>query len=223
MYGLISKLNQKTIYDFLSPEQLERTPVLDIDRDVVFIPAIGGMDIDLYYILEGQVDVISQSYNGGSFLIDAVGKNEFMGKFSHMRQHNFYADIKTRTPCKMLKLSGIKGELLEDEKFMLFFYYKTSNRLYEMYKISMMRMLYSWEEILAFYLLEMADASGFVNFKDKYIRFHTSISERHYYYLLKKFKNERIITQSREGIRIIDSNKLKSVAQGVSNFMKNRL
>ena len=220
---LMSKIMEKSIYDFFSEEQLQRIPVVNIDKNTVFIPAVDQENIDLYYILEGKVEVISQSYNGRSFLIDTVEQGEFIGKFSNMRKQNFYSDIKTQTPCKMLKLTDIKNEILNDESFLLFFYFKTSNRLYEMYKISMMRTLFTYEEFLAYSLLDIADEEGFIGAKDKQICLKTSISERQYYYIMKKFRNVHIIDQNKKGIYIVDLDSLKTIACSVVNFMKNRI
>lgn len=223
MDDLISKLKEKSIYDLLSEEQLLRIPVVYINKNTVFIPAIDQENIDLYYILEGRVEVVSQSYNGRSFLIDTLAPGEFIGKFSHMRKQNFYADIKTQTSCTLLKLTDIKNEILNDEQFLLFFYFKTSNRLYEMYKISMMRTLFTYDEILAYYLLDIANESGFIGEKDKHICLKTSISERQYYYIMKKFRHDYLIGQDKRGIYILDIAGLKAIAIGVINFMKNRI
>lgn len=223
MYGLTSTLADKSIYDFLSEEQLSRAPVVDINKDIVFIPAIGKENMELYYVLDGIVEVVSNSYNGRSFLVDTVGPGEFMGRFSNMRKKNFYADIKTKTPCKLLNLSKIKNEILNDERFIIFFYFKTSNRLYEMYKISMMRRLFSYEEILAYYLLQVADEAGFITDTEKNICFETSISERQYYYLMKSFRDRKIIDQNKKKIRILDIASLEVIALNIVNFMGNSI
>ena len=79
MNDLMSKLMKKSIYDVLSEDQIRRVPVVNIDKNIIFIPAIDQEIVDLYYILEGRVEVISQSYNGRSFLIDLLGPGEFAG------------------------------------------------------------------------------------------------------------------------------------------------
>ena len=56
---LMSKIMEKSIYDFFSEEQLQRIPVVNIDKNTVFIPAVDQENIDLYYILEGKVEVIA--------------------------------------------------------------------------------------------------------------------------------------------------------------------
>ncbi|KYZ78148.1 hypothetical protein AXX12_00970 [Anaerosporomusa subterranea] len=223
MNDMTSELMGKSIYDFLSPEQRSRIPVAKINKNTVFIPAMAQENIDLYYILEGKVEVLSQAYNGRSFLVDALGPGEFVGKFSQMRKQNFYCEIKTNTSCTLLKLTEIKNELLNNERFLLFFYCKTSSRIYEMYKISMARTLFTYEELLAYYLLDLANEAGFIGDKDTTICLKTNISERQYYYLMKKFRNGQMISHDKKGIYILDLAGLQAIAANVIKFMKNRI
>ena len=221
--NMASEIIEKTIYDFLSHEQLSRIPVVNINKNIVFIPAIAQKDIDLYYILKGTVEVFSQSYNGRRFLVDTLGPGEFIGKFSQMRKRNFYCEVETHTPCTMLKLNEIKNELLNDEKFLLFFYIKTTNRVYEMYKVSMVRTLFKYEEILAYFLLDIVNEAGFIGDKDTSICLKTNISERQYYYIMKKFSNKGIISYDKKGIYILDIVGLKAIASNVTKFMMNTI
>ncbi len=221
--NMVSEIVEKNIYDFLSPEQISRIPMVSIKDNVVLIPAIAQEDIDLYYILEGTAEVYSQSYHGRRFLIDTLGASDFIGKFSQMNKQNFYCEIKTYTPCTMLKLTEIKNELFNDERFLLFFYIKTTNRIYEMYKLSMARTLFTYEELLAYHLLGIANEEGVVSEKDLSICLKTNISERQYYYLMKKFKNKRIICNNKKDIYILDIDNLTAIATNVTEFMMNNI
>lgn len=221
--NLIIELAGKDIYDFLSREQIGRIPVVNYNKNTIFIPAVTQEDIDLYYILKGTVEVVTQSYNGRRFLIDTLGQGEFIGKLSHMRKQNFYCEIKTRTSCTMLKLTEIKNELFNDERFSLFFYIKTSNRIYEMYKISMARTLFTYDELLAYHLLNIANEEGFIGDKDASICLKTNISERQYYYIMKKFISERMICTDKKGIYILDRDSLMALASKVIKFMMNSI
>lgn len=223
MYDFTAIFEGKDIYNFLSEEQLQKAPVVNIAKNTTFISSANRENVDLYYVLEGVVEVVSHSYNGRSFLVDTVSQGDFIGKFSNMRKQNFYADIKTRTACKLLNLSKIKDEILRDEQFLLFFCVKTSNRLYEMYKISMMNKLFSYEEILAYYLLSIANATGVVVDTDKHICFNTGISERQYYYLMKKFRDRGIINQDKKNICILDIASLEATAFNIIRFMGNSI
>lgn len=223
MNDMTSEFLKKGIYDFLSHEQLNKTLTVNIDKNIVFIPAMAQENIDLYYILKGNVGVFAQSYNGRRFLIDPLGPGEFVGKFSQMRKQNFYAEIKATTQVTLLKLTDIKNELLNDEQFLLFFYIKTSNRVYEMYKISMARTLYNYEELLAYHLLNKANKAGFIGDTDANICLETNVSERQYYYITKKFENNQLISRDKKGITIRDIVALKAIATNVTKFMMNHI
>lgn len=223
MNDLTSEILGKSIYDFLSHDQLNQSLTVNFNKNIVFIPAMAQENIDLYYILEGNVGVYSQSYNGRRFLIDALGPGQFVGKFSQMRKQNFYCEIKTNTQATLLKLTDIKNELFNHEHFLLYFYVKTSNRVYEMYKISMARTLFSYEELLAYYLLNKADETGFIRDTDANICLEANISERQYYYISKKFENDKFINHDKKGRYIRDSVGLQDIAANVTKFMKNQI
>ena len=223
MSQLLWDIAKKNIYDYLSQEHLSRTSVVNIKENTVFIPATAQKNIDLYYILKGTLDVLSQSYSGHRFIIDPLGPNEFVGKFSQMRQQHFYSEVKTNTPCTLLKLTAIRNELMNDERFLLFFCIKTSNRLYEMYKISMVRTLFPYHEILAYNLINLANKSGFISDTGTNICLKTNISERHYYYLIKKLRDKQIISLTKKGISIRDMAALTAIADNVTKFMTNQV
>ncbi len=69
---------------------------------------------------------------------------------------NFNCGVRTATDCKLLRLTPCKKELLSDKNFSLYFYLKTSDRVYEMYKLAMLRMLFPSNEVLAYWLLKLA-------------------------------------------------------------------
>ena len=223
MNDLTSEIMKKNIYDFLSHEQLDKSLTVNLDKNIVFIPAVAQENIDLYYILEGNVGVYSQSYNGRRFLIDSLGPGQFVGKFSQMRKQNFYCEIKTNTQATLLKLTDIKNELFSHEQFLLYFYIKTSNRVYGMYKISMARTLFSYEELLAYYLLNKANEAGFIGDTDTNICLEANISERQYYYITKKFENDHLISHDKKGRYIRDIVGLKDIAANATKFMMNQI
>ena len=54
MNDLTSEILQKSIYDFMSHDQLEKSLKVTLNKNIVFIPAMAQENIDLYYILEGN-------------------------------------------------------------------------------------------------------------------------------------------------------------------------
>ena len=166
---------------------MDQLPIIEVKKGVVFIPAEAQEDIDLYYILEGSVSVFAHSHSGREFLIDTLPNGNFIGKFSQMRKQNFYCEVRAVSDCRLLVLTQHKEALFRDKDFALYFYIRTTDRVYEMYKLSMARSLYGYHELFAYWLLDLANAERVVISKDEEIRLKMNISERQFFYLLKKF------------------------------------
>jgi len=122
-----------------------------------------------------------------------------------------------------LRLTELKDELFDNEKLFLYLQIKTTNRVYEMYKLSMARTLFTNEELLAYYLLNSANKEGTISDRDASICLKTHISERQYYYLIRKLINQGTICHDKNGIHILDINHLKNVVVNVTEFMENKI
>ena len=198
---------------------LEKLTVVELKKKVVFIPLEEQKDIELYYILEGQVSCFTVDFNGREFLVDSLGPGEFIGKFSQMRNMNFNCGVRTATDCKLLRLTPCKKELLSDKNFSLYFYLKTSDRVYEMYKLAMLRMLFPSNEVLAYWLLKLAKDGTNIEEKAESICLQTNISKRQFFYCIKNFCDEGLIEKSGKQINILDKDGLKDIAGNVYLFM----
>ena len=87
----------------------------------------------------------------------------------------------------------------------------------------MARTLFSYEELLAHYLLNKANEAGFISDTDANICLEANISERQYYYIAKKFENDHLINHDKKGRYIRDVAGLKDIASNVTKFMKNQI
>ena len=207
------------IFQHLPEGIVPALPTIQVKKDTVFIPAEAQEIVDLYYILDGEVSVFAQSHNGREFLIDTLPSGNFIGKFSQMRNQNFYCEVRANCDCSLLVLTRYKELLLSDKSFALYFYLKTTDRVYEMYKLSMARTLYSYEELFAYWLLKLADSNWVVASEDEMIRLKMNISERQFFYLLKKLSGQKLIRRVRNRIQILDVEGLRELAQNVRSFM----
>ena len=207
------------IYRHFSDEFIERFEKKSFKRNEIIIPAENLDDISIYYILKGKVSIFSTSDNGRTFLIDELGPGEFVGKFSQLRKHSFFSEGIAMTDCEMLDLTKYKDELLEDMGFSLYFHKKTTNRIYYMYKTSMARDLFTYKELLAYCLVIMADDENNVVASDKHIRWKLNISERNYFYLLKRLGQLGVISKEKKKIHILDMDFLEKAASSVLKFM----
>ena len=210
---------QHDIFQYLPEGIAETLPTVRVNKDTVFIPAEAQEVIDLYYILDGEVSVFAQSHNGREFLIDTLPSGNFIGKFSQMRNQNFYCEVRANCECRLLVLTRYKEFLLSDKSFALYFYIKTTDRVYEMYKLSMARTLYSYDELFAYWLLKLADDKRVVACEDELIRLKMNISERQFFYLLKKLGGLKLIRRARNKIQLLDEDGLRDLAQNVCAFM----
>lgn len=153
-------------------------------------------------------------------MIDRLGKGDFIGKFSQMRGFDFQCGVRAHTNLTMLDITQIK-ETLWDSFTPLgrFFHNKTSDRVYIMYKLSMLRMHFDYEEIFAFWLLKEKNEKNIVE-DAKNLFCIMNVSDRQVYYLLKKFKDNGLIEKKKNQIKLINEEALSELAENVFTFMK---
>ena len=211
------------IYQHLSDEYIRNLPQVTFEIQEIIFPYESISVVPIYYIIEGYVSVFTHSYSGRRFLVDELKKGEFIGKFSQMRKQNFHSAAIAMTPCTMLDLTPDKEKLFKDPNFSLFFNTKTTDRLYRMYKILMAKNLFSAEELLAHCFLETYTDEETFDVDDEYICQKINISKRNYFYLLKKFKSQEIISRKGKKTTILDKESLIKTALRVTEFMKNKM
>lgn len=207
------------IYSHLSDEYLQKFPRITFEKGEIIVPAEAVKVISIYYILEGECIVYSHSFNGRRFLIDELGPGDFIGKFSQMRNYNFYCEAVSEKKCKMFDLTQYLPELFQDPQFNLYFSKKTTDRLYRMYKISMSRDLFKYEELLSYYFISTADKENNVTLNDEYLCLKLNISARNYFYILKKMVTNGIIARKGRKIAILNMEYLRETASPVFLFM----
>lgn len=211
------------IYSNISDSYLQKFPRVIFDKDEIIVPAEEVKTISIYYILEGECIVYSNSFNGRRFLIDELSSGDFIGKFSQMRNYNFYCEAIAATKCTAFDITQYLPELFRDPKFSLYFSKKTTDRLYRMYKISMSRDLFKYEELLSYYLLSMKDGNNNVVLNDEYLCLKLNISTRNYFYILKKMIKDGVIAKKCGKIVILNVEYLKKTASLVFAFMGEKL
>lgn len=209
------------IRKYLSDDILRSFPVVNVKKGEIFIPIERQKIVRIYYILEGKVDVFSLSYDGREFLIDQLGEGDFIGKFSQNREINLQCGVRASRDLKMLDMTDYYYKFMkENVELERFFQMKTSNKIYRMYKILMIRMQFRYEEILAYWLLDSMDEENVVTDVDE-IFYKMNISDRNVYYLLKRFKEKNLIKKGRNKIKILDVEGLYALAENIMEFMNN--
>lgn len=209
------------ILNYISEEELRKFPIVHVKKGATFIPADKQKVVKLYYILQGTVDVHSTSYNGREFLIDQLGADDFIGKFSQLRGIDFQCSVKASSEVEMLDMTAYSKKLWDEStKLGAFFHYKTSNRVYMMYKLSMLRMLFSYEEIFAYWLLAERDERTNIIDDVKEVFLKMNVSDRQIYYLLKKFRELGMIRKEKNRVKILDVDQIRQFADNVCMFME---
>ncbi len=207
------------IYSLLSEEYIQKIPRATFEKGDIVFPAEELEVVSIYYILEGEVAVSAYSFKGRQFLIDELGPGDFAGKFSQLRKCNFFCEGIAVKKSVMLDITHYASALFEDQKFSLYFYKKTTDRLYRMYKIAMARSLFAYDELLAYYLISMADKNNHIVFGYKYIYMKLNISRRNFFYILEKLIDQGVLSRKGNNLFIENMEYLRNAASHVFIFM----
>ena len=125
------------------------------------------------------------------------------------------------TPVRALMFTeSIMETLMENDKFSIFFYQETSSRIFRLYKTVLAKVLFSPDEIMAYYILDNAEDEIF-SFKSSYsLCENIGISRRGIYNILYRFEDLSCIRKLESSMyKIIDRPGLTSRAQHVISFM----
>jgi CRP-like cAMP-binding protein len=211
------ELNNIYIYDYIK-EYLNEIPIVNYKKGQ-YITRSDENFTEIFFVLDGNVKVECITEYGKSFLVDELSKNEFVGKFSYMYEQNLFCDIKATSNASLLKINNeIFNKLQKNPEFLKIFLYKTSNRIYHMYKKLMMKNLFSLEELFAFYLLKSSE--------DEIFKFKSTsdlcnifpISRKGLYNVINKFVKEDLIRKEKKSIIILDKKKLLELSMHVREF-----
>lgn len=210
------------IYPFIKDE-LGKFPILNVKKGS-YVSMADNPDSQIYYVLEGMVKIYCNSIMGKKILVDELMENEFAGHISNMRQTNFHCDILAYTDLKLLCIKDdLMDELMLNSEFASMFYYKTSKRIYLMYKKSLTNELFSQREILAYYIIKQAKDGKLVYKSIYHICESLNVSRRSLYNVLNEFIEKGAI-EKKDGISTIiikDEKYLMDVIKGIEGFLDN--
>ncbi|MDU2064915.1 MAG: cyclic nucleotide-binding domain-containing protein [Sporomusaceae bacterium] len=174
---------------------------------------------EIYFILEGTVRVECITEYGKSFLVDELSENEFVGKISYIYEQNFSCDMKAVSSVRLLKLDQATFDKLKmNPAFLKLFLYKTSHRIYIMYKKLMMKNLFNSEELFAFYLLQNAEAGRFQFKSVMELCNFFPISRKGLYNVMNRLIAKKIIKKEKNCILILDEAYMAKLAIHVKAF-----
>ncbi len=206
------------IYKFIK-DYLPMVPVLKLKKGQ-FLFRADCKDPTLFYIISGTIKVEAVSHNGKKTLVDIAGRDEFMGAISMIHGANFQCSGIASTAVAVLVLKkSLMDELIQSDEFSVFFYQKTSKRVYRMYKKVLARSLFSLKEMVAHYILENStgDIFNYVSIYDMCEKL--GASRRGIYNVFQLFESEGLIEKKGEVCRILNIQQIKKEAKQVLDFM----
>lgn len=90
---------------------------------------------DYWYVIDGNIEVVAMSHNGKRVHVDDNMEDEFCGHMSKYWGQNLCCDCIATTPCTLIRIpNALFSKLIKQDEFKLFFYFKMSSRLYDMYR-----------------------------------------------------------------------------------------
>lgn len=171
---------------------------------------------EIFFILDGNVKVECITKSGKSLLVDELSKNEFVGKISYMYEQNLFCDIIAKSNVSLLKINKDTFKKLEkNSEFLKIFLFKTSKRIYYMYKNLMMKDLFKLEERFAYYILKNSE-NGIFKFKSMYnLCKILSVSRKNLYNVINSFWEKNYIRKDKNSLIIVNRDRLYELSTGV--------
>jgi CRP-like cAMP-binding protein len=211
------ELNNVYIYDYIK-EYLNEISVVNYEKGQ-YITRSDENFTEIFFILNGNVKVECITEYGKSFLVDELSENEFVGKISYMYEQNLFCDIKATSNVLLLKINqDTFCKLIKNSVFLNIFLYKSSSRVYYMYKKLMMKNLFSLEELFAFYLLKNSQAGIFKFNKTSDLCNIIPISRKGLYNVINKLVKKNLIIKGKNSIIIIGKQQLFELSMHVREF-----
>lgn len=218
------RLEDTGIYPYVS-DYLDSCRLMDIEGGVNFCPAYDDT-YPIWYVVSGVVDICATSQAGRTFVVDTNVEDEFAGHLSNYWGQNFYCACITRVPPTLLRISPklFHETLIRCPEFRAFFYFKTSVRLYEMFKQKLAGDFFSDRQIFADYLVQNAN-DGICRLESASdAARRLQMSRRNFYNVLHSLEREGLVTHpTPDEVVLLNVASLQRIAEPVRRFMNNEM
>ncbi|GEA33675.1 MULTISPECIES: Crp/Fnr family transcriptional regulator [Clostridium] len=210
----LNNIEKIYIYDYIK-EYLSEISIIKVKKGEYITHSSANIE-EIFFILDGRVKVECITRSGRSILVDEVSKNDFVGKISYMYEENLFCDITARTNVTLLKIAkGTFKKLENNPDFLKIFLFKTSKRIYYMYKKLMIKDLFKFEEIFAYHILKNSENDVF-KFKSMYNLCEIlSVSRKNLYNVVNCLIQKKYIQKESDSIIIINRCAMDKLAAGV--------
>lgn len=210
----LDKVKNVFIYDYIK-DYLDEIAIVNYEKRQYITRSSENLE-EIFFVLDGNVKVECITKSGKSFLVDELSKNEFVGKISYMYEQNLFCDIIAVSDATLLKINKDTFKKLEkNPEFLKIFLFKTSRRIYYMYKKLMMKDMFRLEETFAFYILKNSENDVF-KFKSMYSLCKIlSVSRKNLYNVMNGFIEKDYIRKNKNSLIILDRDYLNELSTSV--------
>jgi CRP-like cAMP-binding protein len=202
------------IYDYIK-DYLDEVSILNYKKGEYITHSSENLE-EIFFVLNGTTKVECITKSGKSLLVDELSKNEFVGKISYMYEQNLFCDITATSNATLLRISKSTFKKLEkNPEFLKLFLFKTSRRIYYMYKKLMMKELFSLKETFAFYILENSQDDVF-KFKSMYNLCEILyVNRKNLYNVINSFIKKNYIKKDKNSLIILNRDCLYELSIGI--------
>lgn len=210
----IKNIKNIIIYDYIK-DYLDEVSILNYKKGEYITHSSENLE-EIFFVLDGTTKVECITKSGKSLLVDELSKNEFVGKISYMYEQNLFCDITATSNATLLRISkSTFKELEKNSEFLKIFLFKTSRRIYYMYKKLMIKELFSLKETFAFYILENSENDVF-KFKSMYNLCEIlSVSRKNLYNVINSFIKKNYIKKDKNSLIILNRDCLYELSIGI--------
>ncbi|HCQ88565.1 MAG TPA: cyclic nucleotide-binding protein [Clostridium sp.] len=210
----IKNIKNIIIYDYIK-DYLDEITILNYKKGEYITHSSENLE-EIFFVLNGTTKVECITKSGKSLLVDELSKNEFVGKISYIYEQNLFCDITATSNATLLRISkSTFKELEKNSEFLKIFLFKTSRRIYYMYKKLMIKELFSLKETFAFYILENSENDVF-KFKSMYNLCEIlSVSRKNLYNVINSFIKKNYIKKDKNSLIILNRDCLYELSIGI--------
>ena len=171
---------------------------------------------DFIFVLNGKIK-ISQNYeNGKTLLLQFIDGFTLLGDIEYFLKENAYCTVQAITDVKALILtySDVDKHYKNNVLFLKNIMIQMGKKILQTNNYASINLIYALETRLASYLLGLSinHHVRIPNLSD--VANHLGTSYRHLIRVIKKFKEQKIISKHHQNIDILDQKKLMEIGRG---------
>lgn len=212
-----TQLEQTELYKYLGTHGHELS-LVSFEKGDFLARSDESLD-EIFYVLKGKVEVQCITESGRRILVDEVPPGEFVGKISYMYEQNLHCDFLVTSPALLARIPAATFKALEENpQFMKFFFFKTSRRIYLIYKQLLAKSIFRLEENLAYYIVQNAQG-GIFAFDSMYsLASRLTVSRKNLYNVINRFVKQGYVERKTSCLVVVNAGALEELSKGVQEI-----